>query len=1243
MRSFLKAMKEKLTLFFTFILCLIIIITLFAGCNSTTPVSKNLTFNEKNPGEITFEKTPEENIIVDSDSGLVYANNELLVVAEPKAKKSKIEKLAQEYDATIIGYIEVTGDYQWRLNKTYTEEELNKLIDELNNNELITEVTLNLFYAVEESAFYTPDDDPEWKGIWDKYNPDGSNWGVEAIHVPWAWDYRDKMTEINVGLIDNEFDTGHEDLKDSFVETFYNTSQNALSDAHGTHVAGTFAAGFNNKVGITGVYPHARGHLYGTSVNGLMSYAKNTSKGLLSSVGYKCAFAELIVRNVKVINVSLSAGYEVAFAADQTQYKDESSKAIQYIQSNGNIIKEFLKRLLEYGYDFVIVSAAGNNNNARTFNKVAISEQHPFGWEYMEDGSGTTTAECTAKNNSFLNYIEDSDSENNIQRRIIVVGAAKLKNSSNPSNRYLKAEFSNVGDRVDIMAPGDDITSTVLNNKYEGGWSGTSMAAPHVTGVAAMVWSFNTNLTGSRVKEIVMESSNGSFHTVEGSNRGMVDALSALAIAAEGKNGTNPFESQNAIILSTVSKKNGDGIKNAKIEAFSQSSGTSVATATTDSDGQFDIVLPEGTYELKISANGYNDKAENDITVKNGEVLYLNTIVLGEALKDFTIPSDLVVTLGEVYAIEPETTPKDASGYTLHWTSSNEDVATVSPEGETGIISSISKGTTKITATLNTGGKTITKTTNLRIASKGRDTVLVLDVSGSMDGEPIEEMKKSAINFCNDLLTDEYNNRVGIAYYDSFVDTVDLTNDLDQLKYEINSLSSGSSTNMEGGMAAAKEMLDAQGKSDNIKNIVVMADGLPNQGNTNTSGPFGASTGAGWFYEDTAEYANAVVDTADKIKKDYNLYSLGFFHSIDDSEKDDAIELMQLIASSDNDYYNVNKAEDLQFAFGDIAESISNGSKIVINIACPVDVTVSYEGETLSSAADSYDDTASFGALQLLGKDKDIKVLSLDSDKDYEVSLTGTDAGTMDYSVNYFDENDSLVDYRSFYAVPITTTTAIASNTNNTATVCLEIDSDGDGVIDSVWEAKQKSTGTVTSNSAEPTEPSEASPPQQEPEKNNDSSTLIIVLVVICVLLMGAVTIIIVATKSKYSSNSDEIPIKEPDIEGKDEVPTYSSAISILTGSQKGTIVPIKDGETFTLGKDPKTAQIVFANDYNKVSRIHCTITYNQEQNKYFVTDCSSNGTYSDNNVEFEKSKRIAVAPNSVIVLADKNCMVLLK
>ncbi|WP_394524937.1 S8 family peptidase [Lacrimispora sp. JR3] len=81
---------------------------------------------------------------------------------------------------------------------------------------------------------------------------------------------------------------------------------------------------------------------------------------------------------------------------------------------------------------------------------------------------------------------------------------------------------------VDIAAPGTYILSTIPGNGY-GFMSGTSMAAPMVTGVAAMLYSYRTDISLSDVKQILLNSSR-KLETLNGKilSGGLLDAYSAL-------------------------------------------------------------------------------------------------------------------------------------------------------------------------------------------------------------------------------------------------------------------------------------------------------------------------------------------------------------------------------------------------------------------------------------------------------------------------------------------------------------------------------------------------------------------------------------------------------------------------------------------------------------------------------------------------------------------------------------------
>ncbi|GAA4971448.1 subtilisin family serine protease [Nonomuraea thailandensis] len=94
-----------------------------------------------------------------------------------------------------------------------------------------------------------------------------------------------------------------------------------------------------------------------------------------------------------------------------------------------------------------------------------------------------------------------------------------------------KATFSNFGTNVDVSAPGVNIWSTFPGGGYAF-LDGTSMASPHVAGVAALIWSRNRNLTNLQVRRILestcdnIDATNTGFVGMLGGGR--VNAMSAV-------------------------------------------------------------------------------------------------------------------------------------------------------------------------------------------------------------------------------------------------------------------------------------------------------------------------------------------------------------------------------------------------------------------------------------------------------------------------------------------------------------------------------------------------------------------------------------------------------------------------------------------------------------------------------------------------------------------------------------------
>ena len=636
------------------------------------------TYDDQNVGEIYFEPTEEEHITITNDGSVMYANNELLVVAKLGVSKRSVEKLAKEYEAEIVGYIEQTGDYQWRFGNIKTEEEMRDVAKSVKQSDLIDDAYMNYVEDYLETA-ETVKNGSRWMGdLADPNDIAGKSWGVEAIKAPAVWSYFNRhmtgIKPVKVGLVDSGFDMLHEDLQLTEDRVFYNTTlQNGLDKKkpvniprkHGTHVAGIMAAIGTNDEGINGVYPYGAGRLYGVSVIGMQCYDENMSYHL-SMMMQKIAFAELIVRNVKVINQSMGFNWNEFFEPDgKGSYKYRSSYAESIRKRYDNSVDalfdgfknndsfsqlkkaeamkfaDFLNRTLGLGYDFVIINAAGN--------------------AYGRD----------AEYNSYNSLVPKESRYQDVYDRIIVVGSISRQSSEDseslrsPSGRYIVSDFSDTGDRVDIFAPGKDIYSTLPSKNNYGNDSGTSMAAPHVAGVCANVWSVNNKLTGKEVKEIVT----GALLTGENNKpiylydkKGIVDCQKAVEEAVRRKNaGSTNKEVENTygLIEGWVYEADSDGsvdktmpVYDATIKAYDQN-GKEVRVynekngkayfVKTDSKGHYEFFVSPGTYNIAAYKEGYSASEasrENGILVEREQVHYAKPLVLIDNSEPFIIPID---------------------------------------------------------------------------------------------------------------------------------------------------------------------------------------------------------------------------------------------------------------------------------------------------------------------------------------------------------------------------------------------------------------------------------------------------------------------------------------------------------------------------------------------------------------------------------------------------------------------------
>ena len=337
------------------------------------------------------------------------------------------------------------------------------------------------------------------------FNDLNSNlWGLNNIsgtgadiNVQKVWEqYTVGNPNVIVSVVDTGIDISHEDLADNCLTTGHINTNNITrpieAGTHGTHVAGTIAAVSNNGKGVAGIAG-------GNSLEG-KSGVKLLSSQIFSNYGGG-GNASLAIKwgadHGAVISQN-SSGYDYDFNGDGAI----TGKELEYARSAK------IDKVLQDAVDYFIKYAGCDDSG----------EQLPDspmkgGVVFFAAGNDGIDNGCPA------NYAP-----------IVAVGAI-AKNGRRTS-------FSNYGNWVDIAAPGQGIYSTVPGNRYDF-LSGTSMACPHVSGVAALVVSYcgGPGFTNEDLEEKLIKSSNRRILPIADNIGGLVDAYAAVRYKVAGMPG----------------------------------------------------------------------------------------------------------------------------------------------------------------------------------------------------------------------------------------------------------------------------------------------------------------------------------------------------------------------------------------------------------------------------------------------------------------------------------------------------------------------------------------------------------------------------------------------------------------------------------------------------------------------------------------------------------------------------------
>lgn len=454
----------------------------------------------------------------DPAAGEVYVEDEVLVVFEDEVSEKKAESIVEDADVQTENVEEIVApeassapeETPYLVTLDDKETSVEDAVDELEKDRDVAYVQPNYLYTTDADTSETVSvDDPRLD----------EQWNLDYIHAQEAWEYIEQrkiegkitqQTPVSIATLDSGIDLDHEDLNinidrehcvyvhpydepskpenpdDEIIYPYSTYTTEQLPDGHGTSVASVIAATSNNGTGVAGVAAGTSNdlvRLMGINVfDGYSRQGSATTVDIIKGLHYACA------KGARVINMALGHTWNESVKLD----KDSDVKH----QHNDALLQEEINNATEDD-DVVFVATAGNKGNQQ-------------GW-----------------------YPSDFDN---------VISVINTQKYNDAWSQDCKFSSSSYGPQKDLSAPGNNILKATFNGKntYSNG-NGTSMAAPHVAAVAAMVLYVNPDLTPHQVYDILCGTTTDLY--IDGKDDytgyGNVNAYAAVKAAGDAADGAD--------------------------------------------------------------------------------------------------------------------------------------------------------------------------------------------------------------------------------------------------------------------------------------------------------------------------------------------------------------------------------------------------------------------------------------------------------------------------------------------------------------------------------------------------------------------------------------------------------------------------------------------------------------------------------------------------------------------------------
>lgn len=519
----------------------VVVVALLAGCGSDVTSKEGDVVEATTDRQIPQGVVPSEIgrvIYHESSMGLVVSN-ELLVRLREGIDAEEVTAIAARVGGEVVGSVPAVRLYQIRL--TNYEDDPALLEDALLSAATSAGTEFVFPNWVLNSLAY-PDDGYSWNGntddcacaeAWDNADIENQVWGQKVIGLPMAWGFSKGSSDLSVGIVDGGVWTNHPDF-DGRAHIGHGDDYGS----HGTHVAGIVGATGDNKQGVAGV--NWKSPINSYKVDAWM-YAEGQLGDLLAC-GNLSTLAMSQFAMVKAIGdgnkvVNFSQGYtwaknysccylfggQLVFSKHKPVHPNEQYPGVDWVKKRKDAWRLVVQ--LAEKKQTLIIAAAGNNSGPP-----------------LDSPGSDELLMIDAKWSGGIQALADEFPDN----IVVVASVGQPRPSTSNAPTYFSdwqdlwhhaSYFTSVGQLVDVAAPGAAILSLVpplpptapssngslcpdeavlLSTDAWGAEdvfgtcagetcpvaykSGTSMAAPFVTGLASLVWSLRPDLTPGEVK-----------------------------------------------------------------------------------------------------------------------------------------------------------------------------------------------------------------------------------------------------------------------------------------------------------------------------------------------------------------------------------------------------------------------------------------------------------------------------------------------------------------------------------------------------------------------------------------------------------------------------------------------------------------------------------------------------------------------------------------------------------------------